>query len=364
MKKYGLCLIPFLFGATIVGAKSMTYTYANGETTIVEIPEPQKATTNIPKPVRITTSATSSGASVVLKKVDTNVTLDKAFEHKRNTPVVFSKRTPPNYLKNKTAVGKNAEVGDPKNSRVSLYLRGAALDLPEVKKRLEAAGFTILGVTPLEKKKELISIAFTNDALKKMADMQGRGYAAVLRLLIDKKEKRISILNPLYQSKAFMQNDYDAAVPKAALKRLRDAFASQQLTDSEDMLKLSLLPKYRFMNGMPEYQDMQSIAKGAYAKLLAKAKKSKKVLFIEELSKRRAVVGVKIGKRTGKFIKKTGTKNAALLPYLVLIEGDEAKILDPKYYIALMYPHLKMGQFMKISTVPDAIKKDIKKIFK
>ncbi len=39
-------------------------------------------------------------------------------------------------------------------------------------------------------------------------------------------------------------------------------------------------------------------------------------------------------------------------------------MLDPKYYIAVMYPMLKMSQFMKISTVPGAITKDIGKIFR
>ena len=39
-------------------------------------------------------------------------------------------------------------------------------------------------------------------------------------------------------------------------------------------------------------------------------------------------------------------------------------MLAPQYYIAVMYPKLKMSQFMKIATVPGAIAKDIDKVFR
>jgi len=118
------------------------------------------------------------------------------------------------------------------------------------------------------------------------------------------------------------------------------------------------------MEGMPRYNDMVVIKKASNDALYANAKKSKKILYEQKLSNGSIMIGVKLGKRTNKFIKKTGYQNAGLLPYPVLIEDGEAKILDPKYYIAIMYPMLKMSQFMTISTVPGAINKDIDKIFR
>jgi len=53
-----------------------------------------------------------------------------------------------------------------------------------------------------------------------------------------------------------------------------------------------------------------------------------------------------------------------LLPYTVLIEGDKAYTLHAKYYLALSYPLLSMGQFMTISSVPDAIERKLKKAIK
>jgi hypothetical protein len=161
-----------------------------------------------------------------------------------------------------------------------------------------------------------------------------------------------------------MQEDYQKAIPEAALKMLRKTFSDSNLTNSDDIVKFNLLPKYVFMNGMPGYADMPVLGKGSHNELLLKAKKSKKVLYVQELSKNRAIVGIKLSKRTAKFIKKAGYANAALLPYPVLLENGEAKILDPKYYISVMYPLLKMGTFMKISTVPGAINNEVKKVFK
>lgn len=48
----------------------------------------------------------------------------------------------------------------------------------------------------------------------------------------------------------------------------------------------------------------------------------------------------------------------------VKIERKEATILHPKYYIALSYPKLSMGQFMTISSVPGEIEDDIEAAFK
>jgi hypothetical protein len=184
-----------------------------------------------------------------------------------------------------------------------------------------------------------------------------------LRLLIDRKNKQISVVNPLYVGKAFKQDDFDHGAAESLLVSLRKAFPG--LKNSDDLLKFQLLPKYHFMEAMPYYQDMVVVAKGD--NLLQKAKErngGKDIIFVQPISKDRTLIGVRLGKRTSKFIKKIGVKNAALLPYPILIENGEAKILDPKYYIAVMYPMLKMSEFMTISTVPGAIQLDCENLFR
>ena len=46
------------------------------------------------------------------------------------------------------------------------------------------------------------------------------------------------------------------------------------------------------------------------------------------------------------------------------VEEGKAKMLAPKYYIAISYPQLTMGEFMTIASVPGAIEKDLAKPFK
>jgi hypothetical protein len=193
----------------------------------------------------------------------------------------------------------------------------------------------------------------------KTASKKNRGFAASLRLLVNKKDNHISITNPLYLAKAFMQDEYDEKVAKETLAKITSTFTG--LLNSKDSLKFQLLPKYQFMHGMPHYEDMTVVARGD--DLLAKIKNNKKVIFIQKLENGSTLIGVKLGKRTSKFTGRIGTNNAGLLPYPILIENGEAKILEPKYYISVMYPLLQMSEFMTIATVPGAIIKDCEKVF-
>jgi hypothetical protein len=114
---------------------------------------------------------------------------------------------------------------------------------------------------------------------------------------------------------------------------------------------------------MPYYEDMENVASGDNAKLIEKAKASGSVVFELSLDNGATLLGVKLDKRTTKFAKKIGAENASVIPYTILIENGEAKVLAPKYNLALHYPLLSMTGFMTIATVPGAILKDCKKIF-
>jgi hypothetical protein len=116
------------------------------------------------------------------------------------------------------------------------------------------------------------------------------------------------------------------------------------------------------MDGMPHYQDMVEVGNGD--NLLEKLKNNKRVAFVLKLDKDSTLIGAKLSKRTKKFPKKIGLKNAGLLPYPILIEHGKAMILDPKYYISVMYPNLKMEEFMTIATTPEAIVKDCSRVFR
>jgi hypothetical protein len=319
---------------------------ANGKTVSIKIPLPPK----VPMPLIVKTDGHQ------------NNYLDRSIK--------FSKRMPPNYLTSAQRYGKDGKgatlsssstmVGEVDKGRISAYLRGELMDVQTATEKLKNAGFEVIATLPLDKKKKLISIVFTNADLKKMASKENRGYMGTLRLLIDPKNKQISITNPLYLGKAMLQNDLNEEEAKKILTVLNKEFSG--LKNSLDKLKFQLLPKYQFMKGMPYYGDNMVVARGD--NLLAKLKKNKRVVFELKLENGSTLIGVKLGKRTRKFPKRIGTNNAGMLPYPLLIENGEAKILDPKYYLALMYPQLTMEEFMTIATVPDAIRKDCVKVFR
>lgn len=250
-------------------------------------------------------------------------------------------------------------AGEVHNGKVSTYLRGGYTDVATVESKLTAAGFEVLGKDQIAP--ELTSIVFTCPTLKKMANKPKRGFAATLHLLVNQKDNEISVTNPLYFAKAFLQKDFDEAKAKKVLAKINTAFAG--LKDSADSMSYDDLAGYHFTFGMPYYQDMERVGKGAHEVLVEKAK-SKNPVFVLQLDTQRTLIGFKLKAKTAKFVNKIGTKNAALLPYSVLIEGDAAYILAPKYYIALSYPLLKMTQFMRIATVPGKITKEAEKLFK
>jgi len=318
----------------------------------IKMPTVPKPITNIPKAVVIE----SDNSDIVKPSI--------------NRKIVFSKRMPPNYLTSAERYGNGGVgasltsstimVGEADKGRIAAYLRADMMDVDKAKEKLKKAGFEIVSVAPLDKKKKLISIVFTNAELKKLAGVANRGYLGTLRLLIDPKNKQISITNPIYLAKAFLQDDFKEDAPKKILSALVNEFKS--VRNSNDKLKFQLLPKYQFMNGMPFYGDGVVVARGDDLK--SKLAKNKRVIYSFELPNGVTLVGVKLSKRTSKFPKRIGTNNAGMLPYPLVIENGEAKILDPKYYLSLMYPQLTMEQFMTIATVPGAIIKDCTKVFK
>ncbi len=246
---------------------------------------------------------------------------------------------------------------------VSTYLVGAHMSTEAASTALENAGFEVLAKYKSFKKGE--TLVFTSSALKAEAVKENRGFSAVLRLLVDDERNQISITNPIYFGKAFMQDDYNHQVFAEILSALNKAFP--ELKGSEDKWEFDDLAGYHFMMGMPYYEDTDTLAEGEQIDLIAKAdgyKKGKKVIFKLKLSDTSTLYGYMLGKKTSKFVKKIGTQNASILPYCILIENGVAKALNAKYYIAVSYPQLSMSEFMKIATVPGAIEKDLKKAFK
>lgn len=258
-----------------------------------------------------------------------------------------------------SATAPKAEGGAPIEKMTATYKIGAYASVDDTKAKLETAGFEVVGIYKVDAG---TTVLFTNDAMKADASKATRGLAAVGRILVDDERKQISIANPVYFGKAFMQSEYNHAIASATLATLEKAFGP--LKDSVDTWEFAGLADYHFMIGMPYYHEMNTVGTGTTAELVAKAQSAKGTTAVVKLSDDRYVAFVSLDRRTNGFAKKIGTQNGQLLPWAVLIEGGQAKALDAKYFIAISYPLLTMDQFATIMTAPGAIESDLKKIFK
>ena len=246
---------------------------------------------------------------------------------------------------------------------ISAYLTGAHMNVKDARKALKGAGYSIL--TTYSSVKDGNTIVFTNDKLIAEASKENRAHAAVLRLFVDDQEQSISLTNPVYFGKAFMQDDYNDNVFTAELEKLSGVFSG--LNGSNDKLDADDISGFHFMMAMPYYEDSEELGEGSNSELISKVKSyknGKNVLFELKLSDKSTLIGYALEKRTSKFVKKIGRANAAVLPYCISIEDGKATALHAKYYLAISYPLLTMGEFMTISTVPGAILKDLEKPFK
>lgn len=256
-------------------------------------------------------------------------------------------------------------IVEPKGQEIPAYFYATHADTETTKEKLADAGFDVVGSFKVTKKADTIIV--TTDDLKAAANKPNRGFGAVLRVLVDNENNRISAVNPVYFGKAFFQKDYNHALAVKLSDMLHEALG--EMTPSMDKYEYDELEEYRFMFGMPYYEDMDELNEddAETAELMAQLegyKKGKSVLFKLSVAPGRTLYGMELSRRTSKFVKKIGSQNAQILPYTILIEDGKAKALAAKYYIAISYPLLSMGEFMTIATVPGAINKDLSKPFK
>ncbi len=234
------------------------------------------------------------------------------------------------------------------------YLVAEADSVANVSDKLKSNGFEILATTQILEGESVLTV--TNAALKKT-----HSFASVLNVLVNTTAHEVRTQNPDYLGRAYLGKVYKEGMFDETIQSLQAALGA--LYASEEMLKTEDIKGYHFMMGMPYVDDTIMLASGK--NLPEKAQKSDKVSYVLALPNGATLVGHSLSKRTSKFLKKIGvTQNAALLPYTVLIKQDEAMMLDPKFYLALSLPQLSMGEFMKIATIPDAIKKELSKIYK
>ncbi len=248
--------------------------------------------------------------------------------------------------------------------------------LPEVKAGLEQKGFQVAG--EYEPYKGVRILVVTSDALKAAAAKSDFGaYGAIVRVSITDtgKEIQVAATNPRYYAAAYrMQAGLDDVA--AALEQ---AIGKTAEFGSRNGMTAAKLRKYHYMVMMPYFDDSIKLASyptqdkavaAVEAALAAKTGGSSKVYRVDVPGKQESVIGVAIAEGEGadaeimKVIDIGELKHTSHLPYEVVVSKGTVYMLHGKFRIALDFPDLTMGTFMKISGAPSAIEGKMKALAK
>ena len=241
-----------------------------------------------------------------------------------------------------------------------------ATKLDSVKSVLSQAGFEVVGEYSPYAGAHLIVV--TNDALKNNAEKSEFGaYGAAQRISLTETASglQVAYTNPLYMAQAYrMQGDL-ATVASA----LELALGKQKEFGAKKGITAKKLRKYHYMMAMPYYDDQEKLASHATHQQaldiveanLAAGKGATKVYRVDLPSKQESVFGVAITQGDGadadvmKTIDTGELKATAHLPYELIVSEGKLFMLHGKFRIAVNFPNLGMGTFMRISGAPGDI---------
>jgi len=244
----------------------------------------------------------------------------------------------------------------------------------KVKEAIVAGGFEVIGEYNPGDNDDLYVICYTNEQLSNLSlEFKDRGaLASVLKAGLVKKDGKVtlSIINPEYMFLAYWGNQLDGQETQitAMSDKAKSAFSSLGgLTPFGGSLEKDDLIDYHYKVMMPYFddpedlEDYDSFEEGL--KIIRgnlKNGKGNTVKVYEQVfaDKKVAVFGVGLlNAEEGEsyFLPIVGEDHVANLPYEIILQGDEATMLAGKYRIALFWPELTMGTFMKIMSTPGDI---------
>lgn len=242
----------------------------------------------------------------------------------------------------------------------------------EVKSSLVQQGFQTVGEYSPYKGAHVIVV--TSDVLRKNAAKSEFGaYGAISRISLTEKGGDIDIAytNPLYYAQAYQMKDPLADVAAS----LEKALGKKSVFGSKKGLTAAKLRSYHYMVMMPYFEDQVLLAshssqeealKAVEANLAARKGGSSKIYRVDLSDKKESVFGVGITEGEGAdktimpVIDISEPKHTAHLPYEMVVSGGKVYMLHGKFRIALDFPDLTMGTFMKISGAPSAIEEKLK----
>jgi len=245
---------------------------------------------------------------------------------------------------------------------------------------LKENSFSILGSYNPSNKKSLKVIVFTRPDIKNtVVKVKDRGaLAAAFKIGLVQKNDMVSIsyTNPDYFFRAYLMDDYGQY--KTTFDKfdrdLRTAFASvgKDFKPFGGGIEADNLKKYHYKIMMPyftdpvtlnEFSSFEEGLKVIEANLKDKKGETLEVYKILYSNEKVAVFGIGLrSQEDGEayFLPKIGEDHIAAMPYEIILQDKTATMLHGKYRIALHWPDLTMGTFMKIMSTPGDIEDTLK----
>lgn len=239
-----------------------------------------------------------------------------------------------------------------------------------VEAKLKNGGFKVVGKYFPKDLAGYGVVVATDDAMLNEVGSVG-GYAvlgAAIRVGV-KADGSVAYTNPDYWYRAYFRKSFDKkeAAVKALQARLQTALgAGKGRGGDEDS---SNLANYRYMIGMErvdshknklaEYGSFAEAVKAVRDNLARGAGKTSKVYEIVLADQKLAVFGVAMNdgeNSDGNWLKKIEMQDSiAGLPYEIYVIDNEVGAPHGRFRIALAFPDVGMGQFMRISSLPNVI---------
>jgi hypothetical protein len=239
-----------------------------------------------------------------------------------------------------------------------------------VEGKLKSGGFKVVGKYFPKNLAGYGVVIATDDAMLDEIGSVG-GYAvmgAAVRVGV-KADGSVAYTNPDYWYRAYFRKDFEKReeAVKALQGRLEKALgagkglggdeAPSNLTHYRYMIGMERLDSYK--NKLAEYGSFAEALKAVRENLAKGAGKTAKVYEVVLPDRKLAVFGVAMngsGNSDGEWISKIDMQNNITgLPYEVYVINNEVGAPHGRFRIALAFPDVGMGQFMRISSLPNTI---------
>jgi hypothetical protein len=225
-------------------------------------------------------------------------------------------------------------------------------------------------------------LVFTNNELKNtVIKVTDRGaLAAAFKIGLVEKDGKVSIsyTNPDYILRAYLGDNYNSF--KSTFEKFsKDVKSALSAVGNEfkpfgGSVEADKLAKYHYKIMMPyftdpvelnEYASFEEGLKIIQNNLNANKANTVEVYKIVYPDKKVAVFGIALkSKEDGEsaFLPTIGEDHIAAMPYEIILQGNKVTMLHGKYRLALHWPELTMGTFMKIMSTPGDIEDTFEKV--